>query len=133
MTALGQLETFPALSRMSAAGGRADEISTKADMPVGMSAVGGIADLVCQELSGPFIAEAVEEAFQPLKTERLIRLVTTCDKNESESVPPWFHCFTPPICRGFFDSLSHFRSLEICPDNRLHACIGGWTGVRCFS
>ncbi len=27
-----------------------------------MSAVGGGADIVCQELSGPFIAEAVEEA-----------------------------------------------------------------------
>ncbi len=29
---LGQLETFPALSRMSAAGGRADEIRTKAEV-----------------------------------------------------------------------------------------------------
>ncbi len=27
----GQLETFPALSRMSVAGGKADEIGTKAD------------------------------------------------------------------------------------------------------
>jgi hypothetical protein len=34
------------------------------------------------------LAEAVEEVFQPLKTERLIRLVTTCGKNESASVPP---------------------------------------------
>ncbi len=32
LSALGQLETFPALSRMSAPGGKADEISTKADV-----------------------------------------------------------------------------------------------------
>ncbi len=32
MSAVGQLETFPALSRMSAVGGRPDEISTKADI-----------------------------------------------------------------------------------------------------
>jgi hypothetical protein len=60
----------------------------KAEVAVGMSAVGGRADFACQDLSGPFLAEAVEEVFQPLKTERLIRLVTTCGKNESESVPP---------------------------------------------
>jgi hypothetical protein len=34
------------------------------------------------------LAEAVEEVFQPLKTERLIRLVTTCGKKESETEPP---------------------------------------------
>jgi hypothetical protein len=34
------------------------------------------------------MAEGVEEVFQPLKTERLIRLGTTCGKNESESVSP---------------------------------------------
>ncbi len=61
MTVPGQLETFPALSRMSAAGGKADEIRAKAEVAVGMSAVGGRADLACQELSGPFIAEGVEE------------------------------------------------------------------------
>ncbi len=32
MTALGQLETFPTLSRMSALGGKADEIGGKADI-----------------------------------------------------------------------------------------------------
>ncbi len=32
MTELGQLETFPALSRMSVPGGRADEIGAKADI-----------------------------------------------------------------------------------------------------
>jgi hypothetical protein len=41
-----------------------------------------------QGLECPLLAEAVEEVFQPLKTERLIRLVTTCGKNESDSVPP---------------------------------------------
>jgi hypothetical protein len=34
------------------------------------------------------ITPSVEKVFQPLKTERLIRLVTTCGKNESETVPP---------------------------------------------
>ncbi len=32
MSPVGQLETFPALSRMSVAGGRADEIRAKADI-----------------------------------------------------------------------------------------------------
>ncbi len=32
MSAQGQLETFPALSRMSVAGGKADAIGTKADV-----------------------------------------------------------------------------------------------------
>ncbi len=40
----------------SAPGGQADVIRQKADLPVGMSAVGGGADVACQELSGPFIA-----------------------------------------------------------------------------
>ena len=53
-----------------------------------MSAFGGRADLRGTAPKSPLIAEAVEEVFQPLKTERLIRLVTTCGKNESESVPP---------------------------------------------
>ena len=40
----------------SALGGEADEIGAKADLPAGMSAVGGGADVACQGLSGPFIA-----------------------------------------------------------------------------
>ncbi len=40
----------------SAPEGEADEIRAKADVPVGMSAVGGGADIVCQGLSGPFLA-----------------------------------------------------------------------------
>ena len=36
----------------------ADENYAKADLPVGMSAVGGRADVACQELSGPFIAKS---------------------------------------------------------------------------
>jgi hypothetical protein len=34
------------------------------------------------------IGISLTKPFQPFKTERLIRLVTTCGKNESESVPP---------------------------------------------
>jgi hypothetical protein len=34
------------------------------------------------------MAEAVEEVFPPLKTERLIRLMAGCGKNESKSAPP---------------------------------------------
>jgi hypothetical protein len=34
------------------------------------------------------MAEAVEEVFPPLKSERLIRLMTGCGKNESKSAPP---------------------------------------------
>ena len=43
---------------MSAFGGKADAIGTKADMPVRMSAVRGKADVACQGLSGPFIANS---------------------------------------------------------------------------
>ncbi len=38
---LGQLETFPALSRMSAAEGEADEIKAKPDIGQRLSLVGG--------------------------------------------------------------------------------------------
>ena len=55
---MGQLETFPAFSRMSAPGGKADGNDAKAEVAVGMSAVGGGADLDCQGLSGPFIAKS---------------------------------------------------------------------------
>ncbi len=41
---------------MSAVGGKADEIGTITDIGQRMSAVGGRADVVCQGLSGPFIA-----------------------------------------------------------------------------
>ncbi len=43
-------------SRRSAAGGYTDENDAKADVSAEMSAGGGGADVVCQELSGPFIA-----------------------------------------------------------------------------
>ena len=43
---------------MSVPGGKADENDAKADLPVWMSAVGGRADLDCQELSGPLIARS---------------------------------------------------------------------------
>ncbi len=46
---------------MSVVGGKADEIGTITDIGQRMSAVGGRADVACQGLSGPFIAEAVEE------------------------------------------------------------------------
>ncbi len=39
---------------MSAVRGKADTNDAKADMPAAMSAVEGRADVVCQELSGPF-------------------------------------------------------------------------------
>ncbi len=42
--------------RASAIGGKADANDAKADMPAAMSAVEGRADVVCQELSGPFLA-----------------------------------------------------------------------------
>ncbi len=41
----------------SAFRGKADANDAKADMPVGMSAFGGKADVFCQELSGPFLAK----------------------------------------------------------------------------
>jgi hypothetical protein len=34
------------------------------------------------------LAEAVEKVFPPLETERLIRLMAGCGKNESKSAPP---------------------------------------------
>ncbi len=73
---------------MSGSGVKADAINTTADIQILMSAYGGKADVQRTPRKSPLIAEAVEEVFQPLKTERLIRLVSTCGKNESESVPP---------------------------------------------
>jgi hypothetical protein len=46
MSELGQLETFPALARMSVPGGKADEIGTITDIGQRMSAVGGRADVL---------------------------------------------------------------------------------------
>ncbi len=43
---------------MSAVGGKADAIGTITDIGQRMSAVGGKADVVCQGLSGPFIANS---------------------------------------------------------------------------
>jgi hypothetical protein len=34
------------------------------------------------------LAEGVQEVFPPLKSERLIRLMAGCGKNESKSAPP---------------------------------------------
>jgi hypothetical protein len=50
----------------SAPEGEADEIRAKADVPVGMSAVGGGADVACQGLSGPFLARRRHVANSPL-------------------------------------------------------------------
>ena len=44
------------LPKTSALEGQADEIIGKADIRFWMSAVGGRADVVCQGLSGPFLA-----------------------------------------------------------------------------
>ncbi len=45
MSELGQHETFPALSRMSAAGGKAELNGAKADIGQRMSVIGGGADV----------------------------------------------------------------------------------------
>jgi hypothetical protein len=82
----------------------------RCNFPPLLSAVGDQPDASPNTSTRLQIAEAIEKVFQPLKTERLIRLGTTCGKNESQSVPLRFHCFTPPICRGFFDSLSQYRT-----------------------
>jgi hypothetical protein len=50
------LRHSPGTPATSEAGGEADENDAKADMPAAMSAVEGRADIVCQELSGPFLA-----------------------------------------------------------------------------
>ena len=44
-------------SGRSAVGGEADIIDRKADIDFRMSAFGGRADVVCQELSGPLLAK----------------------------------------------------------------------------
>ncbi len=56
MSELGQLETFPALSRMSAAGGEADVFRQKADFGTRMSAVGGKADVPATCPGSPLLA-----------------------------------------------------------------------------
>ncbi len=47
---------------MSGVGGVADVIDRKADIDFRMSAFGGRADVVCQELSGPFIAKGLNRS-----------------------------------------------------------------------
>jgi hypothetical protein len=44
------------VTRTPTVGGEADEIGAKVDLPAGMSAVGGGADVAYQGLSGPLIA-----------------------------------------------------------------------------
>ncbi len=69
------LRHSPGVPPTSGAGGRADEIDTITDIGQRMSAVGGIADVVCQGLSGPFIAISGLLAFQP--TVRIFVLIAT--------------------------------------------------------
>jgi hypothetical protein len=54
----GRIRRTGAPPARSAPGGLADVIGAKAEVPVGMSAVGGRADVACQELSGPFLAKS---------------------------------------------------------------------------
>ena len=67
-SAVGQLETFPALSRMSAAGVRADEIGGKADIvrrhPAGSGCGGTGGALRCAAGEGPLWIRA----FTPRQT-----------------------------------------------------------------
>ena len=53
-----RMDSKDSLTNRSAHPREADENRTKADVPVGMSAVGGKADVACQGLSGPFIARS---------------------------------------------------------------------------
>ncbi len=62
MSQLGQLETFPALSRMSAAGGEADVFRQKADFGTRMSAVRGKADVPATWPGSPLLARIASEA-----------------------------------------------------------------------
>ncbi len=53
------------------------EYDAKADVPVGMSAVGGGADVACQGLSGPFLARSghsMRRLFGRLSTREFKRL-----------------------------------------------------------
>ncbi len=56
MSVVGQLETFPALSRMSAAGGEADVFRQIADFGTRMSAVRGKADVPATWPGSPLLA-----------------------------------------------------------------------------
>ncbi len=57
MPALGQLRTLQTALPYVRLSPEADENYAKADMPVGMSAFRRRADVVCQGLSGPFLAK----------------------------------------------------------------------------
>ncbi len=61
MTASGQHATFPALSRMSVAGGESDVFRQKADFGTRMSAVRGNADVPATWPGSPLLAEGVEK------------------------------------------------------------------------
>ncbi len=53
----------------SAFRGKADANDAKADMPAAMSAVEGKADIVCQGLSGPFLARCRHSRWRPRVSE----------------------------------------------------------------
>ncbi len=75
------------LPETSGAGGVADVVGGKPDIGVRMSGFGGKADSLAHLSERLLLAEAVEEVFPPLKTERLIRLMIGCGKNESKFAP----------------------------------------------
>ena len=56
MSVLGHLETFPALSRMSAIGGEPDVIGPKADIDTGMSGPGAKAEVLTYPQERPGLA-----------------------------------------------------------------------------
>ena len=60
-------------------------------MPVGMSAVGGRADVICQELSGPFIARSGHSSI-PHLTPKVQEEITSVTVDESQI----------PLCVSFF-------------------------------
>jgi hypothetical protein len=75
-----------------------------------MSAVGGGADVVCQELSGPLLAEGVEKVGAVRLFATIVPLSGACGNIDSTLPPTLNHCFKNSDPEDFFNTLSHKRS-----------------------
>ncbi len=97
-----------------------------------MSAVGGRADVACQGLSGPFVAEAVEKVFRGVRGERLIRQQTEWRNNDSNIEPPSFDCCgntSLELCHPTFSTGGHPAS-HVARWNGLHLVNRGGGGIE---
>jgi hypothetical protein len=90
-----------------------------------MSDVGGGAEVTCQGLSGPFIAEVVEEVPASRILETMVQREACHRIKVVQQAAVMNHCCENSHCSDFFDSLSHLRSFEDLADDQ-QVAKGGW-------